>query len=215
MKKTMYSLLLDENVVRAVDQLAHRKGCSRSALVNRLLAEQLGLMTPERRIGEVLQALDSLIRPDQELVPLFVPNALSMSMKSALDYKYRPTVKYEVELYRSGTDAFGQLIVTFRTQSSDLLAAMDRFFELWKRIEGKYLIELTGYSATYTPGNGKYLRVLSMPERDCGADELASAISEYVHLFDKLLKGYLSGRLSAAELERQYAAYTATADLLI
>ena len=215
MKKTMYSLLLDENVVRAVDQLAHRKGCSRSALVNRLLAEQLGLMTPERRIGEVLQALDSLIRPDQELVPLFVPNALSMSMKSALDYKYRPTVKYEVELYRSGTDAFGQLIVTFRTQSSDLLAAMDRFFELWKRIEGKYLIELTGYSATYTPGNGKYLRVLSMPERDCGADELASAISEYVHLFDKLLKGYLSGSLSAAELERQYAAYTATADLLI
>ena len=64
MKKTMYSLLLDENVVRAVDQLAHRQGCSRSALVNRLLAEQLGLMTPERRIGEVLQALDSLIRPD-------------------------------------------------------------------------------------------------------------------------------------------------------
>ena len=98
MKNALFSLMLDEDVVRAVDQLAHRRGCSRSALVNQLLAEQLDLMTPERRIAEVLRAMESLFQPDPELIPLVTSNALSMSMKSELDYKYRPTVKYEVEL---------------------------------------------------------------------------------------------------------------------
>ena len=206
-KKTLYSLLLDDDVVRAVDQLAHRRGCSRSALVNQLLAEQLDLMTPERRIAEVLQAMESLFRPDPELVPMFSPNALSMSMKSALDYKYRPTVKYEVALFRGGEDSIGELTVSYRTQSAELLAAMGRFFSLWKQLEDRYLLPVLGHEVPCAMGDGKFIRSISVPSRDCSAKELAESISEYVHLFDRLLKGCLSGRLSAADAERQYAAY--------
>ncbi len=214
-KKTLYSLLLDEDVVRAVDQLAHRRGCSRSALVNQLLAEQLDLMTPERRIAEVLQAMESLFRPDPELVPMFSPNALSMSMKSALDYKYRPTVKYEVELYRSGGDSVGELTVSYRTQSAELLAAMRQFFRLWKQLEDAYLAPKLGHEVPCAMGEGKFVRSISVPGRDCSAKELAEAISEYVHLFDRLLKGCLSGRLTAGEAERQYAAHVNGSGLLI
>ena len=39
MKKTLYSLMLDEEVVREVDRMAHRLGTNRSALINQLLAE--------------------------------------------------------------------------------------------------------------------------------------------------------------------------------
>ena len=214
-KKTLYSLLLDEDVVRAVDQLAHRRGCSRSALVNQLLAEQLDLMTPERRIAEVLRAMESLFQPDPELVPMFTPNALSMSMKSALDYKYRPTVKYEVELFRGGEDSIGELTVSYRTQSSELLAAMGRFFRLWKRLESAYLAPRLGHEAECALYDGKFVRSISVPSRDCTAEELAEAISDFVHLFDRLLKGCLSGRLSAAEAERQYAAHMQGSSLLI
>ena len=215
MKKTLYSLLLDEDVVRAVDQLAHRRGCSRSALVNQLLAEQLNLMTPERRISEVLRAMESLFQPDPELVPLSTPNALSMSMKSALDYKYRPTVKYEVEMYRGGKDAIGELTVSFRTQSAELLNAMSKFFLLWKRLEEVYLAPLLGHEVDCALYDGKFIRSLSVPNRECTAAELAEALSDYVHLFDRLLKGCLSGRLSAADAERQYAAHAETRSLLI
>ena len=214
-KKTLYSLLLDENVVRAVDQLAHRQGRSRSALVNQLLAEQLGLMTPERRIGEVLQALDTLFRPDPELIPFFVPTSLSMYMKSALDYKYRPTVKYEVELYRGEADSVGQLCVSFRTQSAELLAAMGAYFRLWQQLEETYLPPLLGHAPTSAAYEGKFLRSLSLPRRECSAEELAEAISGYVHLFDKLLKSYLSDRLTPAEIGQHYAAWVRSADLLI
>ena len=214
-KKTLYSLLLDEDVVRAVDQLAHRRGCSRSALVNQLLAEQLDLMTPERRIAEVLRAMESLFQPDPELVPMFSPNALSMSMKSALDYKYRPTVKYEVELYRSGKDSIGELTVSYRTQSAELLSAMSAFFGLWKQLENAYLAPELGHEVESALFDGRFVRSISVPCRDCSAKELAEAISDYVHLFDRLLKGCLSGRLTAADAERQYAAHVKSSVLLI
>lgn len=214
-KKTLYSLLLDEDVVRAVDQLAHRRGCSRSALVNQLLAEQLDLMTPERRIAEVLRAMESLFQPDPELVPMFSPNALSMSMKSALDYKYRPTVKYEVELYRSGETSIGALTVSYRTQSAELLAAMEHFFSLWKKLENAYLAPKLGHEIPSALYDGRFVRSISVPSRECSAKELAEAISDYVHLFDKVLKGCLSGRLSAADAEGLYAAHMQGNRLLI
>ena len=214
-KKTLYSLLLDEDVVRAVDQLAHRRGCSRSALVNQLLAEQLDLMTPERRIAEVLRAMESLFRPDPELVPMFSPNSLSMSMKSALDYKYRPTVKYEVELYRSGEDSIGELTVSYRTQAAELLAAMTRFFSLWKQLEDVYLAPKLGHEIPSVLCEGRFVRSISVPSRDSSAKELAEAISNYVHLFDRLLKGCLSGRLSAANAEEQYIDFVQDSSLLI
>ena len=214
-KKTLYSLLLDEDVIRAVDQLAHRRGCSRSALVNQFLAEQMNLMTPERRIAEVLQAMESLFRPDPELVPMFSPNSLSMSMKSALDYKYRPTVKYEVELYRSGEDSIGELTVSYRTQSAELLNALARFFSLWKQLESVYLAPKLGHEIPSVLYDGRFVRSISVPSRECSATELAEAISDYVHLFDRLLKGCLSGRLSAADAERQYIDHVQGSSLLI
>ncbi len=214
-KKTLYSLLLDENVVRAVDQLAHRRGCSRSALVNQILAEHLELMTPERRINEVLRTMQSLFLPDPDLVPMFSPNALSMSMKSALDYKYRPTVKYEVELYRSGADSIGELTVSYRTQSADLLAALSRFFGLWKQLEDAYLAPLAGHAIPSAFYDGRFIRSIAAPGRDCSPEELAETISAYVRLLDKLLKGCLSGRLSAADVERHYAAHMKDSSLLI
>ena len=215
MKKALFSLMLDEDVVRAVDQLAHRRGCSRSALVNQLLAEQLNLMTPERRIREVLQALESLFLPDAELVPIFAPNALSMSMKSSLDYKYRPTVKYEVSLFRGGEEAIGELSVLFRTQSLELLGALQSWFRFWQRLEERYLTPRLGHPIRSSLAEGRFTRTLSPPGRDFTAEELAETLSDYVHLFDRLLKGSLSGRLTPAEAEAEYVSSLEGRSLLI
>ena len=204
MKKTLYSLMLNEEVVREVDAVAHRLGTNRSALINQILAEYVNYTTPERRINDVLSAIEQLMSPSRDLVPFFAPNTFSMSLKSSLEYKYRPTVKYEVELYRSREDAIGELSVVFRTQSAALIDAMTSFFRLWKRIEDAHLRPLTGAHIDYALYDGKFVRSISAPDRDCSTDELAAALSEYIKLFDKLLKGYLSGRLDAHEVEAAY-----------
>ena len=215
MSKTLYSLLLDEEVVRAVDGLAHRSGLSRSALVNRILAERLELHTPEARIAEVFRAMEALISPDPELVPRFVPNTQSISLKSALDYKYRPTVKYEVQLYRNGEETIGELNVLFRTQSAELLGLMGKFFQLWKELEDAYLAPRLGFCLPCALYDGKFVRGIARPARDCTSDELAAAISDYVRLFDRVMKGIVAGRMTAGDAEQQYAAFAAASELLI
>lgn len=204
MKKTLYSLMLSDEVVREVDALAHRLGTNRSNLINQILAEYVNYTTPERRINEILSAMEQLMSPSRELVPFFAPNSFSMSLKSSLEYKYRPTVKYEVELYRGGGPSIGELSVMFRTQSTALIQAMTEFFRLWKRIEDAHLRPLTGAEIDYALYEGKFMRSLAAPDRDCGSEDLAGAISEYIKLFDRLMKSYLSGRLDPHEVEAAY-----------
>ena len=204
MKKTLYSLMLSDEVVREVDALAHRMGATRSGLINQILAEYVGYVTPERRIRDVLSAVEQLLQPSRELVPFFAPNSFSMSLKSSLEYKYRPTVKYEVELYRGREETIGQLSVVFRTQSIALIEAMTEFFRLWKQIEDTHLKPLTGAEIDYALYEGKFVRSLAAPDRECSADELAAALSEYIKLFDKLMKAWLAGRLDAHDVEAAY-----------
>ena len=204
MKKTLYSLMLNDEVVREVDALAHRMGTSRSNLINQILAEYVDYTTPERRINDVLSAIEQLMAPSRELVPFFAPNTFSMSLKSSLEYKYRPTVKYEVALFPGSDAAIGELSVLFRTQSAALISAMTEFFRLWKDIEDRLLYPLTGVRLDYALYDGKFVRTLAAPDRDCTANELANVISQYITLFDKLMKGYLSGRYDAHDVEAAY-----------
>ena len=215
MKKTLYSLVLNDEVVREVDALAHRMGTNRSNLINQILAEYVNYTTPEQRINEVLSAIEQLMAPSRDLVPFFSPNSYSMSLKSSLEYKYRPTVKYEVELYRGAGESIGELTVLFRTQSMALIQGMTEFFRLWKQIEDAHLQPLTGAKIDYALYEGKFLRSIAAPDKDCSTQELASALSDYITLFDKLLKGYLAGRYSPHEIEGAYCSYLNNASLHI
>ena len=213
MKKTLYSLMLNEEVVREVDALAHRLGTSRSNLINQILAEYVNYTTPERRINDIFSALEQPISPSRELVPFFSPNSSTMSLKSSLQYKYRPTVKYELELHGGDENSIGELTVLFRTQSEALIRAMTEFFRLWKRVEDAHLP--AGTERQYALYDGKFVRSIAPPTKDCTADELAQAISEYIQLFDRLMKGYVSGELDARAIEREWFTQMRRAAVLI
>lgn len=213
--KTLYSLMLNDDVVREIDMLAHKSGTSRSNLINRILAEYVDYTTPEHRINEVLSAIEQLMMPSREIVPFFAPNSQSMSLKSSLEYKYRPTVKYEVELYCEGGDRIGRLSVLFRTQSQTLISAMTSFFRLWKQIEDAHLAPILRGQIDYALYDGKFMRSISLPDRDCTANELAQAISEYINLLDKQMKDYLCAKADARSIEIAYYNYLNSADIHI
>ena len=166
MKKTLYSLMLSDEVVAEVDRLAHRLGTNRSNLINQILAEHVDLVTPERRINDIFSAIEQLLTPSRELVPFVSPNALTMSLKSSLEYKYRPTVKYELELHGGDENSIGELTVLFRTQSEALIRAMTEFFRLWKRIEDTHLP--AGTERQYALYDGKFVRSIAPPIWRCG-----------------------------------------------
>ena len=216
MKKTLYSLMLSDEVVAEVDRLAHRLGTNRSNLINQILAEHVNFVTPERRINDIFSAIEQMMTPSRELVPFVSPNTMTMSLKSSLEYKYRPTVKYEVELYRGDSDSLGELTVIFRTQSAALIRSMTEFFRIWKRIEDAHLRPvMESEPPKYALYDGKFIRSISVPSRDCSSDELAKVLSEYIKLFDTMMKGYLGGRLDARDIEACYFSQLRRADILI
>ena len=218
MKKTLYSLMLSEDVVHEIDMLAHQMGTNRSNLINQILAEYVNVLTPEQRINRIFEAMDELMRPSRELVPFFSPNSFSMSMKSSLEYKYRPTVKYEVDLDRHADkekETIGELSVVFRTQSRQLLQAMSDFFRIWKHIEDVDLAPMLNTEITYALYDGKFIRSLAWPNKDCTSDDIATAISDYIQTFDSMMKGYLAGRYSASDVERGYYRMLQTQKILL
>ena len=213
MKKTLYSLMLNDEVVREVDAMAHRLGTNRSNLINEILAEYVNYTTPERRINDILSTIQDLMQPSGDLIPFFASHTYSMSLKSSLEYKYRPTIKYEVELFKGGEDAIGALSVLFRTQSPTLIEGMTDFFRLWKSIEDAHLARKLGERIEYTLYEGKFVRSISVPDRACNSEELARAIAEYIRLFDKLMKGWLTGRYDAHAVEAAYYSYLTNTDI--
>ena len=212
-KKTLYSLMLNDEVVQEVDALAHRLGTNRSNLINEILAEYVNYTTPERRINDVLSAISEMMQPSGDLVPFFAPHTYSLSLKSSLEYKYRPTIKYEVELYKGAGNDIGALSVLFRTQSPSLIAGMTDFFRLWKSIEDAHLARMLSSKVDYTLYDGKFVRSITVPNRNCTSDELASSLAEYIRLFDKLMKGWLSGRYDEHAVEAAYYSYLVNTDL--
>ncbi|MBQ9045431.1 MAG: hypothetical protein IJ112_09275 [Oscillospiraceae bacterium] len=217
MKKTLYSLMLNEDVVREIDVIAHRMGTNRSALINQILADYASVVTPERRIENIFRAMEEMVAPARELVPFFVPNALTMSLKSSLEYKYRPTVKYEVALEAGASDELGELSVVFRTQSAQLLGSMAQFFRLWKRLEDTHLTPYRDAPAPrYALYEGKFTRTLALPRgHDYTSEEVAKAISDYIKLFDHLMKGYLAGRYTARNVEEIFYSQLSLNQILV
>jgi len=208
--------MLNDDVVREIDILAHKNGTNRSNLINQILAEYVGMVTPERRINDIFQAIEAAVAPYGELVPFFAPNNLTMSLKSSLEYKYRPTVKYEVELYKNGGDSIGELTVIFRTQSMALISAMTEFFRLWNYIETKILPKYGEKAPGCALYENKFVRSIAVPKnRNCTVNELAGVISGYIQLFDELMKGYINGKYSAAQVAEKYEAYISNQNILI
>lgn len=123
----MYSLILADDVVDEIDKMADAEGTNRSYLINRILADYVGIDTPEKTITDIFKRIENIFGGESDTIN-YRNHDNTLSIKSALKYKYRPTLRYEVELYRSPTGAIGELNVNFRTQSPELLTKLTEFF---------------------------------------------------------------------------------------
>ena len=189
MGKSVYSLVLMDEVVDAIDQMAYRNNTSRSNLINQILAEHVSLATPEKRMKDVFTSLEQFM--DEQFQIQFMPSDSMLSIRSPLRYKYKPTIRYSVELYRNPGSYAGRLKVQFRTQNLQLIRLLQSFFEFWiSSLEGKYLPGRIHDSIRY---------------------ELGNSIAEYIQLLDSMIKEYFAGlddlEAAAGRMEKEYIAY--------
>lgn len=184
MNKSVYSLVLTDDVVAEIDRIAYENGTSRSNTVNQILAEYVSYDTPEKRIREVFSEVENLLTGSSRFQVMMQPSDSMFSLRSALAYKYNPTVRYSVELNRNLQPAIGELRVSVRSQSSALRLYMLQFFKLWSWIEQN----LVGH-VECAMADDRYIRRLAVAEdRKLDNEALGQAIAEYIRLFDTALK---------------------------
>lgn len=203
MKKSVYSLVLSDDVIAAVDRAAYQNGLSRSAMINRILAQAVSYTTPEQRMGEIFSQVERLLN-GEVFQSLSQPSDSMMSLRSALAYKYNPNVRYSVELYpdRPGE---GELRVSLRSQSSALILYLGQFFRLWAKIEQAYV-----GGADCVIQDGKYARRLKLPAR-LSDREQGAVLAGYIRAMEQGLRAFFHSlddpRQAAASVEQAYQNY--------
>ncbi len=198
MNKSVYSLVLMDDVVQAVDDLARRLGTSRSHLINQILAEHVSLSTPEKRMKDIFSSLEELMDETFQIQPQ--PAASMLSIRSPLRYKYKPTIRYSLELYTAPQDAVGRLKVSLRTQNAQLLQSLTDFFQIWAALENHYLRRYFPQGIRWQAADGKFSRELMFPpgRDEISSEELGNTIASYIQMLDAVMKTYFAALDSPA-----------------
>lgn len=84
MKKTMYSLMLAEDVIREIDRLAAEKSTNRSNLVNQILAEYVSMTTPEKHVQNIFDIIERFIGQQSGYLLYSQPNDMTIDRKSVV-----------------------------------------------------------------------------------------------------------------------------------
>lgn len=210
MKRSMYSLILSDVIVAAVDALAAQKGTSRSNYINQVLAKHVQCITPEQQMQRVFANLthqmDEAFRIQEQ-----GSNAL-LSILGSVQYKYRPTIRYRVELLRNmQQEKVGRLKISCRTQNQTLLDAMAQFFRFWVKLEQKYDADSACAQGLYQIESG--CMTMALLRSGAATDEqLGEIVGNYIRMFHAVLQSYfagiqqdISGTVLSRALEQQYA----------
>lgn len=204
MSKNIYSLVLTDDVVAALDRAAYEAGLSRSAMANKLLADVLSCPTAEQRIRDIFELMGRSVGESGMPERLRISQALSDSafqLRSVLSYKYNPTLRYTVELCEpvrlpDGLFRFGRLRVSLRTRNDLLSELFDKFVALWNWAES-----INNVSTGLSEGNGRYVRDLLLDEGSSGTvtdERFAEAVLAYIRLMDDCLETFFRGLDSEA-----------------
>lgn len=208
MQKSMYSLMLMDDIVKEIDILAQEKNTNRSNLINQILAKYISFVTPEEQISDIFNYLDGLL--SNAVFSSVTEQCESiMSVKTSLDYKYRPTLKYSVELIKYPKDILGYLKVAFRTQSATLLTSLEYFFNEFAKLESEFLYKNYGIEVSYTLEGGKFTRTLAVyNDYEPTIVNIAQGISDYIAMLDELIKDFLAERYTSfSQIKQRYLQY--------
>jgi len=187
MSKSVYSILLNDEVVDLVDQMARINGMSRSNMIEKILANAVSYETPEIRANSIFSEIERILSTTKTMRYLEQPSNYMASIMSALSYRYNPAIKYSVEIFPD-SNYLGQLKVTLRTQNSILIDHMSDFYSLYALLEKKYYND----KSRHLFDGVKFTRLFTFPSVTLSSKELANHLTKYVRDFDALLGVYFS-----------------------
>ena len=117
-------------------------------------------------------------------------SASLLTLRTALEYRYRPTISYKIEIKREPDEFIGNLRVQIRTQNQQLIALFNNFF-ISRIIKEKKCLSDIGYDNYECEiSSGSFTRKLINSKMN--GEKTGMAISEYIKQLNDSLQFYLS-----------------------
>ncbi len=168
------------------------------------------MMTPEMRMKDIFSQIEQLM--DSHFQMIAQPSDAMISIKSPLKFKYKPTIKYSIELFRSFEGTVGRLKISFRTQSSQLIDMLDQFFIFWKSVEDRHLAEAFPNGVGWVKSGTTYSRKFyALKGHNLSNEMIANGIGGYVNMIDEAVKMFFdnsgSDKVLSKKIENIYEEY--------
>ncbi len=193
--KSVYSLVLSDEVISQVDKMAFKEGVSRSQYINDILATAVGIDTEKKLIQDIFDQIN-IFADEMSNFRVQRGSQTGLDFLSSLNYKYSPKVTYSVALYEDN-GLKGDLKITLRTTNPLLLEITTCFFNDFMAIEKTYNLQ-----SSYSVVGGKLIRKLNFKNNM----DISKQITDYVSHLDKLFNEYIEsyGENSFKNLETGY-----------
>lgn len=184
MNKNIYSLVLRDDIISEIDRLSAENGTSRSNMINQILADYLSFSSPEKEMREVFSHIEAQMLQNElrEFEALIQPADSMYSLRSSIPYKYNPTVKYSIEI-KENCAYFGEIRVSFRSQSNMFRLYMLQFFKLWDKMETGF----KNYSDTII-SDERYIKRIYLRSSVLNNKQIGIGISEYIKTMNKCMQ---------------------------
>ncbi|GKX31063.1 hypothetical protein SH1V18_35430 [Vallitalea longa] len=197
MKKSIYSIVLFDEIVEAIDRLSYIKNTNRSQLINDMLAEKLGLLTPQQKVTNIINRISALVETDSIQVKSKNDYG-SLQFGTFIKYKYRPSIRYSFEFYvGNNEERYAVLKINSRSKSEELNEHLERFFKGICYIDKKRFPQIYQreiINKTYTNSNNRFSRefLRGIPLEKMDDEAIAEYLSCYLLMIDDSMNYYFN-----------------------
>ena len=205
MKENDHMIRILEGIMRRLQLVAHEKNVPVTELVNQALDDFLSFHETGINFFDIINSIENHLTMEQHFVTNVDLFNYAISVKSPIRYVYRPELKYNIIIAQNNQISIGKMSVSLRSNDINTIRCFSAFLNLWIKLERTYIKQPERIE--YISDTGYFERKVYLPanDREINGQSVGAAISDYISVFDELLKRYFFGpEGSGSEIERIY-----------
>jgi len=206
---------ISEDMRAQLRRLAQQRALSVSDIVQDALGEYLVTREAGVNLYNIIHSIEQSLCGAQQFTTCADLSDLVLFIKSPLRRVYRPELKYEVRIARGDQASVGRLNVLLRSHDMETLRGFAAFVGRWMELERNYLARSQNRQVIYWTDADYFGRQIYCSVKEGSEQLIGEAISNYIHVFDELLKHHFSNWNDGQTLEPLYLARLKSGKLTI
>ena len=216
MNENDHMIRILDGMMRRLQMMSNDRDVPVNDLIDRALGDLLSFHETGINLFDVLGSIENHLTVAKHFMTDVDLYNYAISVKSPIRYVYRPELKYKITISQNDRVSIGKMSVTLRSNDINTLRCFLAFVNLWIELEGKYISPRERIE--YACDAGYFERKVYLPVnvRQVNGQAVGETISDYISVFDELLKRYFAKPESGApEIEKMYRDYAQSGKLRI